>query len=232
MQLFAPTQVFRDCTRVVEEYTDFVISNGGFSTAVSGTGAAASHTNANMSDTGGTPGWAVLSAGTTNSGRAAYGTFTTPGVCFGSGAWVAECLMRIPTLSDGTDTFCLVMGFGDNLGAQNGGTDAIAFRYSHGTNSGKFECVTRSNGTETASDSGITVATDTNYRLRIEINAAGTSVAFYINGTLTATNTTNIPTGTARKANPMFNLLKLAGTNNRECYLDYIYLRCDLTAAR
>ena len=70
-------------------------------------------------------------------------------------------------------------------------------------------------------------------KLRIEVNAAGTSVAFYVNGTLVATHTTNIPLA----SNNRFVLVKQGiaktlGTTARLIYCDYLGYENILTTPR
>lgn len=84
------------------------------------------------------------------------------------------------------------VGFANNADPN---TDAVAgayFRWSSAVNSGKFECVTRNASTETATDSTISQSGGA-YLLEIE-STVSTNFKFYINGTLVATNTTNLPT--------------------------------------
>jgi hypothetical protein len=58
------------------------------------------------------------------------------------------------------------------------------------------------------------------YKLRIDINAAGTSVTFFINDVLVATHTTNIPSSTTAIA-PISIIHKSAGTTARTMLTDY-----------
>lgn len=78
----------------------------------------------------------------------------------------------------------------------------------------------------------ITLAANTWYRLRIVVNADGTSVAFYINGTLVATHTANIPTGTARLLGFGWLLIKSVGTTARTALIDYLQFAQTFTTAR
>lgn len=214
----------------VQVYEDFILGTGGFTAATSGTGAGAS-ANSGNTDNGGNPGWGVVSTGTTTTGRAAFmisGGFSS--ILLGRGAWVVETIARLPILSDGTETFTLLLGLNDT--ASGAMVDGVAFRYTHAVNGGRWECVARNNATETVVDSGVSVAATTNYKLRIEINAAGTSAQFFINGASVGTITTNIPTASGRQTTPSFGIIKSAGTTSRDLLLDYIYLRCDLTTAR
>jgi len=139
-------------------------------------------------------------------------------------------LFLIDAVSDGTDTYSIFLGFNDSVGTT--GTDAIMFRYTHSVNSGKWECVTRSNGAETADDSGITVTTATWYKLGITVNAAATSVVFSVNGSVVQTHVANIPSGTGRQTTPWHSITKSAGTNARRLAMDYLYYKLALTSSR
>jgi len=149
---------------------------------------------------------------------------------FGGGAWTLECSGSIDTLSDATSEFTQRFGFLDSSTGEP--TDGAYFRYTHGTNSGKWQCVTRSNGVETAGDSGQTVVAGTYYRLRVEVNAAGTSVVFKINDTTVATQTTNIPTGTGRETGYGWTTLSTSGSGTRTCSVDYMHVKWIPTSAR
>jgi len=201
-------------------------------------GSTGANSSASLGDTGavdlgGHPGQLVLNCGTTTTGRGAIGAGGSgiTQMLFGNGALTYEtAVFLIDAVSDGTDTYSIFLGFNDSVGTT--GTDAIMFRYTHSVNSGKWECVTRSNGAETAADSGITVTTTTWYKLGITVNAAGTSVAFSINGSVVATNVATIPTGTGRQTTPWHSITKSAGTNARRLAMDYLYYKLALTSSR
>lgn len=187
----------------------------GMAAAVSGTGA---------SVTGGTApagriGVTEITTGTTTTGRSAVQS-TVTAVLLGGGRHRYRIDANVPTASDGTDTFTVHLGYFDNLGSEP--TDGVCFRYTHGTNSSRWECVTRSNGSETATDSGVGLSAGTFRVFEIEANAAGTSVAFYIDGVLKATHTENIPTGSGREMGFGARILKSAGTTSRSVQLDLI----------
>lgn len=67
------------------------------------------------------------------------------------------------------------------------------FRYENGVNSGKWEAVTVAGGSPTVVDTGVTAVIDTMTLFEVEVNAAGTSVDFRIDGASVATITTTIP---------------------------------------
>jgi hypothetical protein len=123
-------------------------------------------------------------------------------------------------VSDGTDTYTLVVGLGDST-AGAAQTDGVYFRYTHSVNSGKWERVTESNTSEEALDTGITYTGNAWVRLGMLITS-GTSVQFFIDGVSVGTNSTgaNIPTGTSRGLAPLFMFDRTAGTAERNMYFD------------
>lgn len=98
------------------------------------------------------------------------------------------------TATSGEEGF-LTIGFIDSAN-QNDSTDGAFFRTSNG---GNWYAVTVSGGTETATDTGVAAST-TYARFRVSVlDVSGTLTArFYIDGTLEATHTTNIPTDANR----------------------------------
>ena len=86
-----------------------------------------------------------------------------------SDSWRLETTARISNLSDGTNTFTVRLGFIDTDTGES--TDGCFFRYTDGTNSGKWQGVCRNNNTESTCDTGITVAAATFYRLNVKVNA-------------------------------------------------------------
>lgn len=188
----------------------------------SGTGAANSIPTTAIAD-----GWVsgrTMSTGTTTSGRA----FIYFG---GSGGYAPIAInssfrynsgfkVRLEDLSDGTETYECYGGFTDEANTIASVTDGVLFHYSHGSSSGQWECITRSNGTTTTTASGVTVVADTDYNL--EVSVYNTEANFYINGTLVATNTTNIPSGIARQTSQTVTIRKLAGTTSRTAYVEWL----------
>lgn len=194
------------------------------------TGGAVGINDSANSDPGGYPGWCILQTTTNAAARAAITPVPGQGILLGYGAWTFDTIIRVPTLSDGTETFANYIGFGDS--ATGVPVDGVLFRYTHSVNSGEWECVTRANGVETASDSGVAVVAGTIARLGIVINAAATSVTFTIDGTTVATNTTNIPTGAGRQTGLVWSIIKSAGTTNRRLDIDFLDVYCELTTPR
>lgn len=196
--------------------------------------------NATVAGEASHPGICTLALGTTAGANASWAFKSMSAVLFGGGVWRHECIFRIPVASDGTDTFTARVGFGDSISNATEHTDGAFLRYTHGTNSGKFQAVTRSNGSESgsAADSGVTMSAGTWYHSVIIVNAAATSVEFYLGAagatpTLVATNTTNIPSGAGRETSQVTGLDRNSGSSNsRTMDIDALDVRCVFSAAR
>jgi hypothetical protein len=114
----------------------------------------------------------------------------------GGGVIVYEQVVKIPTLSDGTQTFTAHFGFSEgSYGASFSGNHHIKFI--HDNTSANWQTSVKNDGTTTSSTSSTSVSTGWT-KLRIVINADRTSVAFFVNGTELSTSpiTTNIPDNT------------------------------------
>lgn len=201
--------------------------------------ASATGANATAVTTGGwsdntTAGVCYLKCGTTSTGRYSL-LAATDLVQFGVNPWYFRMRGTVGgALSDGTNTYTCRAGFLDSPSAD--ATDGHYFRYTHGTNSGKYECVTRSNTTETASDSGY-AAQITNLDLfEILVSADGKTATFSINGVVRVTHTSStvtMPTGSSRRTSYGMWAIKSAGTTDfRGWVLDYHYVRGVFTTAR
>jgi len=134
---------------------------------------------------------------------------------YGTGHLISIAYVYFPTLSDGTQTYT----FSHGLTASNNGTtlnpvNSVVIRYTHGTNSGKFEgvCI-GSGGTEAAVDLGITVAANTTYVLTVCVDGAGTEARFYINGVYVGRQTSQMPAAVATGDRTI--IVKSAGTTSR-----------------
>lgn len=159
----------------------------------------------------------TLLAGSTTTGRA--GRLSSTIACvFGTNPWHFETTVGFDILSDGTNTYTGRFGFIDSVSATP--TDGAYFRYTNGTNGGRYQCVTVSNSVENAIDSGFTVDTSLN-NFEIDVNSSATEVIFRINGNVVATSTGLIPSGTSRATGFGYYIQKSAGGTNRN--LNYTY---------
>lgn len=207
--------------RVFHVWDDFmaVTAPMGVSTSVSGTGAGIS--NSGTFAAANVIGVVALSTGTTTTGRCSLLGFTLS-VVFGTNPWHFEALVGTDPTGDATNDYTLRAGFLDSASAES--TDGHFFRQNYNVNSGKWQAVTRSNGSETATDTGVAFADYTMYRMDIDVAADGLSAVFKINGSTVATHTSasvSMPTGTSRAAGYGFYIQKEAGGTARNLYVDY-----------
>lgn len=170
---------------------------GAAGTAWNATTAGTSAVWTNVAPLDGGVGWARADLGTTATGRAAFASISFTTLQFSLGRARFATRVRVAQLSDATNTWTFRAGFIDSVTAES--TDGAFFRYTHSVAGGAFQAVTRSNNAETATATGTTVATGTTYVLEVDVNAAGTSVEFRINGAVVATHTTNIPVAVGRE---------------------------------
>lgn len=141
------------------------------------------------------------------------------------GKWKLEQSIRTPAnLSDGTTTYSLRAGFLDSVSVES--TDGVFFRYTHSVNGGKWQFVTRANGAETITDTGVVVTVSTNYKLNVEVQADGLKAFALIDGVPVASSTTNIPVGSGRETGFGAMILKSLGASARPFWTDYSDVVC------
>lgn len=231
------TQTPNAVRRVIEVYDDFlsIPTTSGqvgehFKIDFSGTGTQVIQATTDIGQSG-RAGIAQLESGTTTTGRAAVRADLDT-IVTGGGALTFEAAVRIEDLSNATDEFDFRAGFLDSVTAA--GTDGMFFEYDRNSSTNwNIVCLGAGTATRTATTSA--VAADTWYRLRIECNAAGTEVKFFINDVEVSGSPitgANIPTGFAERTGIGCTLIKSAGTTERLAYVDYMYFRNVLTTAR
>jgi hypothetical protein len=201
----------------------------------SGTGAATAHLAATAVNR---PGLARSTTGTTLTGRAAVMTSAAVWVA-GSGALTLEIPINPATLSTSAERYQFVAGLFDTATAANQ-VDCICFVYDEGgistgsTAAAYWQTATVANSVRTWNTALVqtTVSAGAWTTLRIDVNAAGTSVAFFVNGSSIATHTATIPTGTARAFGAGWLLIKSVGTTARTVDADFLLVDYDLTTPR
>lgn len=177
-----------------------------------------------------------LDPGTDTTGRAAIGNNTAGagGFTINEGEITYILIARLDVLSNGTDRYEDIFGLADYYYSSSTNFDnGVFFRYKDDVNSGKWQAVCMASEIETAVDTGITADTSW-HTFKIVINAAGTSAAFYIDGTQVSNSpiTTNIPTGVSRAPYPIASMAKSLGTGEPVTFLDYIGVFQLLTTER
>ena len=169
----------------------------------------------------------VFTTGTTASGRSACGSGGFSYINFANipigGYEEVGFRFTIPTVSDATQSFQVIAGFGDtSFGLPP--TDGAYISVGAGTVG--FQANTSSNSTKTNSGSLLATVANTDYVVRVRVsNIAGTlSASYFVNGTQLGTDiTTNIPKGAGRDLGIQFGITKLAGITARTVELDWIY---------
>lgn len=164
----------------------------------------------------GYPGHLLINTGTTSSGsgRAAFSKGGLHYAIFGDAHLWAETLISIPTLSTAGDTYHIYFTLDDTGNNNTLSNNSVGIKYSHGVNSGKWQGFSRDNaGTESTVDLGTTVATNTLYKLRVELNKTKTEARFYVNGDMAGLVTGNMPDALSMATRLL--LLKSVGTTAR-----------------
>lgn len=213
-------------------FQDFVFdtSQGGTSNYTFGTqggsfqaGALLTHTYTNA------VGVVRLTSGTTASTGLSLQTNPQQIGAFRPSTYAATFVGRINMnqLSDATNRYIIRVGL--ITAAYNANpASGIFFRYSDNVNSGKYECVCRNANVETVINTTIAPAISTNWdKLEWRINAAGTSVEFFINNVSQGTIATNIPTTTYLLL--WFVLHKVSGSSSQLMDIDAYYFKITRT---
>jgi hypothetical protein len=200
-------------------------SYGQVITIVSGTGAACTTTNTILNKTN-QQGVVRHTTGTLLNGNAGF-ALGSSSLFIGQGAISLETYVTIETLSNATERFFTFFGYGIPSNWQNN-ANAIFFSYDEGgavnfasgAASPNFKCYTKLASVTTLTTTSVPVVASQWYKLRIDINNAGNSVGFYIDGVLVATHTTNIPATTTGMS--VVNIInKTVGTTARTMQTDY-----------
>jgi hypothetical protein len=165
------------------------------------------------------------STGTASTNSAGY-ALGSSSLYIGTGTISLETYMSVETLSTSLERFFTFFGYGIPSNWQNSG-NTIFFSYDEGgvvyfagTPTPNWKCYTRAGATVTLTTTTVPVVAAQWYKLRIDINSAASSITFYIDGTLVATHSTNIPS-TASAMSVVSLIVKTAGTTARSLLTDY-----------
>lgn len=179
--------------------------------STNGTGASTASVSASSTTLG--RGTATMATGTTTTGRAAISTGASSIRNLSATDSIrTKRTVRTQQLSDGTDSYILMVGFGDYHTAAGDGTNGMYFRYTHSENGGKWQAVTQASDAATVVDAGVTVAANTDYVL--EVACVTTGCTFYVDGAAVSSST-NIANGSAVAFADGQKIEKTAGTLSR-----------------
>jgi len=150
----------------------------------------------------------------------------------GGGIFSVNWVIQLSALSSGGNTYRFTCGLADATSLStptDSFVDGVYFEYTDSVNSGNWTInCTKTSVTTTANTS--TAATTDFVNLGITVNAGGTSVSFFVNGTEVANSpiTTNIPTAPIA---PFFMAINTAGTTP-QINADLFYVQYTLTTPR
>jgi len=163
-------------------------------------------------------GWVQIQTGTGTTGYATLhynaATQKTSNILNGT---IWECLIRLPTIADGTNDYKVILGTSDS-NTTFGSTNAfIGFIYDRATYGDYWYM--RCHDGSTTTDVVTNIAVDTNWiSLKWILSSDRTKVSFYINNGFIYDITTSIPLATTRVHPSILGIFKTAGTSTR--YVD------------
>jgi len=216
-------------TSTTEVFTDFLngLTGSVFGSVVNGTSASAGTVTPNTGDEA-RVGLMRLNTGTDTTGRAAC-TLQNACLILGHGVAEIQCEIYIPTLSTITEEFILRFGFLDD--ATTAPTDGVYFEYDRLTST-SWAIVGANNGSRAITPTSSTPSAATWYKLKIIVNADGTSAEFFVNDISIGNVITNIPVAAGRWTGAGATMIKSAGTTTRTAFLDWIYFKIILGTPR
>lgn len=221
-----------------EYYNDFLnlsaniltgFSDGnGIQAAFSGTGTTVTSSIAPAVRATNQHGFMQPTTGSTASSHAGIHMSSSTALLLGGGAMTFNTSVLFNTASTSSERYRAVIGYANT--ATNGAeSNGIFFTYDEGGTangtaaSPNWQCLTIAGSVRTLTTTSTAVSFTAWQKLSIEINAAGTSVQFFVDNTLVATHTTNIPSGTSQLIFPKIFIVKAIGTTSRYYHCDYIY---------
>lgn len=203
-----------------------VASSHGWVSNPSGTGSAVTLGDPTNIEDGSHQGILRLITGTTTSGRAVT-QMDVSSIILGGGILTCAMNLYIQNLSDGTETYTIYVGLGNTTNGTEF-TNGVYWLYSSGVNSGNWVGKTATSSSRTSLNTSV-AAVASWQRLKFVVNAAASSVEYFINEASQTTITTNIPT-TSGYITPILKIVKSAGTTSREINPDYFYIHQVFTA--
>ena len=146
------------------------------------------------------------------------------------GTWTYETQLKLGATPVVGDDYTLLCGFADYIQIASVSYGAFFF-IDRTVSTTNWLTVTRSaiTPTQTVTDSG--VAFSTNWVTLKVVHNASNNVLFYINGSLVATHTTNVPSNTQR-VNIAQGLENISATVAHRNYFDYVFWQNNLITSR
>jgi hypothetical protein len=176
------------------------------------------------------PGVWGLNTGTTSAGRVFLLSQFAQGFHVGVGGITRHgCWYQSPAVASiAANRYVIRSGF-FSMALPNTILQGIGFEAQDNQNGNRWQAICEDGIGETSVDTGVAVGTSTYFKLEFEVNAAGTSVEFFIDDVSVATIVTNIPSGTGFGHFISEHIMKLIGLANRASYVDAYYLYQEIT---
>jgi hypothetical protein len=213
----------------VQIYDDFMTWTNGTTSQSQQTWYTTGASWTTSSGTAAHPGYIGNFSFSSNNAGVSFYSNGTPGktIILGGGTVTVNWVINIATLSTGSNTYTLRCGIGDTLNADE--ANGCYLEYSSGENSGNWIMKTASASSRTSTNTSTAVGTGWQ-NLSVSVNAAASTVTYYVNGVSLGTVTTNIPTtGIA----PFIDCVRSAGTvAANTLQVDLFYMTIALTTSR
>jgi hypothetical protein len=137
----------------------------------------------------------------------------------GGGIRVNEWRVRFPTLATAVSDYSTYIGLLNTITATAEPTNGVYFTYSRATST-NWIIKTANGGTRTSTTTSVAVNANQWYKITLVINADGTQVDYYIDGTFVGSITTNISTAAL---GPSWNSQKTVAASDVAQHIDYMY---------
>ena len=147
-------------------------------------------------------------------------------IFLGNGTLDLEFLIRLPTLSSGTEEYVVRIGLGDTLTTDH--SNGVWFEYDRATSVNWRYCVNNA-GSAAKVSSSTAVSENTWIKLKISVNAAASLITFYVGGVSIGTAASGFSTS---GFGPRININKTVGSSARVLQMDYFSLNYALSTAR
>jgi hypothetical protein len=193
-----------------------------FTITTSGTSAGASPDTTYITSSSGAnaQGVLALSTGTTSNGRVSI--MQGPSMLLaGLSQLTFTTRARISAMPTGSQTYIGYIGF-MNTPAAGVPNNGCYFKVDLAISSTNWIAVCRASGSENRIDTGVAASSSAFQVLNININSAGTSAAFSINGSSVGSISSNVPSGAGQFFGVGYKMQKSVGTTARLLYIDYM----------
>lgn len=153
---------------------------------------------------------------------------TSIGLFLAGGAITYSTVVKLSVLGTGAQDYTCYVGIGNLSDPSIEVTNGVYFFYNQATNSGNWVGKTASGGSRNSVNSS--VAASTNYvKLGFTVNAAATSVEFFINGVSIGTQASTIP---STQIGFFYQMAHVAGANTKSLAIDLLTFNQTLTIPR